>query len=177
MFECKSLHWVQVIFQGKCMIARLPSGGDVEHVGVQIAPAFLAIPIKQVEGRIGDYVLFAICSYILNLLFLFSSLAVFLWGQCDMLNLFLMLRCPIQKYFSLQWWHGRPLQPMSGCMIELWACLQSGLSPLPTLLWKVFRRKDNKCMNFCGSVFSCELCGWNVQLERVSWWLCIFWGC
>lgn len=60
------------------MIARLPTGGDVEHVGVQIAPAFLAIPIKQVEGRIGDYVLFAICSYILNLLFLFSSLAVFL---------------------------------------------------------------------------------------------------
>jgi len=39
------------------MIARLPSGGDVEHVGVQIAPAFLAIPIKQIEGRIGDYVL------------------------------------------------------------------------------------------------------------------------
>lgn len=44
-------------FRRKVCAGRPPSRGDVEHVGVQAAPAPLQIPTKQMKGGIGDHVL------------------------------------------------------------------------------------------------------------------------
>lgn len=70
---------MKVISQGKGAAARHPSGGHVEQADVQTASASLAVPVKQMEGRIGEHLLLpSVLVHWFCCLLLFSSLGLLL---------------------------------------------------------------------------------------------------